>query len=103
MRGFVENAEFVIGYSYLLFDVRFATKKQIELAKSPGERAMDGWLTKCFDEQNASRSVVVVREHTWKVCDRTKRRYLRRTFAVKKQADIANEPNTYAVSCFTIR
>ena len=137
MRGFVENAKFVIGYSYLLFDFRFATKKQIELAKSPGERAMDGWLTKCFDEQKASRSVVVsygvpanpdlwgegattlkasndalhrceqycvsCDVHTWKVCDRTKRRYLRRTFAVKKKADIANEPNTYAVSCFTIR
>ena len=44
VRGFVENAKFVIGYSHLLFDFRFATKKQIELAKSPGERARDIWL-----------------------------------------------------------
>ena len=42
-------------------------------------------------------------DNTWKVFDWAKCWRLRSRFATKKQIELANEPNTYAVSCFTIR
>ena len=60
--------------------------------QATGLRTSDSWLTEWFDVQKASRIAVVERKHTWKVCDRAKRRYLRRTFAVKRQVELASKP-----------